>query len=93
MCACKCVSKTKGHDGPVGFGLTQSTERMNGIKPTSVIQLACGMEVCPLPSAGGDKKAGGRRGMGKTPTLCKHLNLLQNRIDFIVKCFVCIVNT
>lgn len=45
-------------------GLTESPGRVNGIRLTCVIQLGCGREVCPHPSAGGDKEPGegGERG-------------------------------
>lgn len=36
----------------------QRAQRMNGIRPTCVIQLACERGLGPLPSAGGDKEVG-----------------------------------
>lgn len=59
--ACVCdwcvwlMCATGAHDCPAHVCPTESTERMNGIRRTRVIQLAWGREVCPHPSAGGDK--------------------------------------
>lgn len=46
------------HVGPTSVGLTDRLGRVNGIRLTCVIQLGCGREVCPHPSAGGDKEPG-----------------------------------
>lgn len=51
------------HVSPVRAGLT---ERANGIRLTCVIQLGCGREVCPHPSAAGDKEPGEGGGEGST---------------------------
>lgn len=48
------------HVSPVRAGLTESA---NGIRLTCVIQLDCGREVCPHPSAVGDKEP--EKGVGR----------------------------
>lgn len=58
--ACACVRVCLWvHVSPARAGLTESLGRVNGIRLTCVIQLVCGREVCPHPSAGGDKEPGG----------------------------------
>lgn len=69
-CACVrasvrvCVSLV--HVSPTSAGLTESPGRVNGIRLTCVIQLGCGRDVCPHPSAGGDKEPGGGEGGART---------------------------
>lgn len=77
-----CVCVTWTHDGPVHVGLTESTERMNGIRPTCVIQLACGRELCPHPSARRDKEVGKRRVVNLHIMKTSDLILKQNYSDF-----------
>lgn len=82
VCVCVCV--TWAHDGPVHVGLTQSAERMNGIRPTCVIQLACGSGVCPHPSAGGDKEVG-EGGVNRHIMQTSELIIKHNSTNFTQK--------
>lgn len=68
------------------FGLTESPGGVNGIRLTCVIQLGCGREVCPHPSAGGDK-AWRRGGKGLGDNFIILLGILQN---FSFNQFVCL---
>ncbi len=85
-----CVCVTWAYDGPVHVGLTESAERMNGIRPTCVIQLACGSEVCPHPSAGGDKEVGER---GSHVMQTSELIRMQNSTNFTQKVSIIVMGS
>lgn len=73
MCVCMLLSLVRG-------GLPESPERVNGIRLTCVIQLGCGREVCPHPSAAGDKEPG----EGRWGHFIMLLRILKKKINLFV---------